>query len=81
MDLEEREVVVLGKGRRARRVRFIRETRADIQRYLRAAQEVVANAVQRTADVLSGITSKCRTGQADEACAEEPGAPSAPAAQ
>jgi site-specific recombinase XerC len=34
LDIDEREVVVLGKGRRARRIRFIRETRSDIQRYL-----------------------------------------------
>jgi site-specific recombinase XerD len=35
LDLEERDVVVLqGKGRKPRRLRFTRETRADLQRYL-----------------------------------------------
>jgi site-specific recombinase XerC len=34
LDLGEREVAVLGKGRRIRRVRFIPETRLDIQRYV-----------------------------------------------
>lgn len=34
LDLAEREVEVLGKGRRARHVRFVRETRSDLQRYL-----------------------------------------------
>ncbi|MCC7364850.1 MAG: tyrosine-type recombinase/integrase [Dehalococcoidia bacterium] len=35
IDIDEREVRVMGKGRRARELRFTRETRADIQRYLR----------------------------------------------
>jgi site-specific recombinase XerC len=35
VDLDDRELVVrLGKGRRQRRLRFVRETRSDIQRYL-----------------------------------------------
>ncbi|HLF71941.1 MAG TPA: tyrosine-type recombinase/integrase [Dehalococcoidia bacterium] len=34
LDLDERDVVVTGKGRRPRRIRFVRETRSDIQRYL-----------------------------------------------
>lgn len=34
LDLEGRELVVTGKGSRARRVRFVRETRTDVQRYL-----------------------------------------------
>jgi len=34
IDVDEREVTVLGKGRRVRRVRFIRESRSDIMRYL-----------------------------------------------
>jgi len=34
VDMEEREVVVMGKGRRARSVRFVKETRSDLQRYL-----------------------------------------------
>ena len=35
LDLEDREItVVMGKGRRSRRLRFARETRTDIQRYL-----------------------------------------------
>lgn len=33
-DLDERELVVMGKGRRARRLRFVKEARADVQRYL-----------------------------------------------
>ena len=39
IDLEEREAVLMGKGRRARRVRFVRETRADLQRYLLRRQQ------------------------------------------
>jgi site-specific recombinase XerC len=34
VDLGEREIVVLGKGRRRRTIRFVKETRSDIQRYL-----------------------------------------------
>jgi site-specific recombinase XerC len=34
VDLEARELRVMGKGRRGRMVRFVRETRGDIQRYL-----------------------------------------------
>lgn len=34
LDLEEREVEVLGKGRRSRLIRFVKETRSDLQRYL-----------------------------------------------
>ena len=34
VDLDDRELVVVGKGRRLRRVPFVRETRSDIQRYL-----------------------------------------------
>ena len=34
IDLDEREVEVLGKGRRPRNVRFVKETRSDIHRYL-----------------------------------------------
>jgi site-specific recombinase XerC len=39
LDLEDRELVVLGKGRRSRRVRIVKETRADIQRYLLRRQQ------------------------------------------
>ena len=34
VDIEEREVVVMGKGRRQRSVRFVKETRSDLTRYL-----------------------------------------------
>lgn len=34
LDLVEREVTVMGKGRRGRVLRFVKETRSDIQRYL-----------------------------------------------
>lgn len=35
LDIEDRDVeVIMGKGRRSRRLRFTRETRSDIQRYL-----------------------------------------------
>ena len=34
LDLDERDVVVMGKGRRERALRFVKETRSDIQRYL-----------------------------------------------
>ena len=34
LDLAERIVVVLGKGRRSRQVRFVGETRNDLNRYL-----------------------------------------------
>lgn len=34
LDVNEREVIVLGKGRRHRSVRFVKETRSDLQRYL-----------------------------------------------
>jgi site-specific recombinase XerC len=34
LDMDEREVHVLGKGRRIRVIRFVKETRGDIQRYL-----------------------------------------------
>ena len=35
LDIEDRELaVIMGKGRRSRRLRFTRETRADLQRYL-----------------------------------------------
>lgn len=34
VEMEERELVVMGKGRRSRSVRFVKETRGDIQRYL-----------------------------------------------
>lgn len=35
VDIEERDVTVMGKGRRPRELRFTRETRTDLQRYLR----------------------------------------------
>jgi integrase len=34
LDFENREVVIIGKGARSRRPRFVRETRMDLQRYL-----------------------------------------------
>lgn len=34
VDTEERELVVLGKGRRRRALRFVKDTRSDINRYL-----------------------------------------------
>jgi len=34
IDMEERQIVVMGKGRRTRSVRFVKETRSDLQRYL-----------------------------------------------
>lgn len=34
VDIEERELTIMGKGQRARTVRFVRETRADLNRYL-----------------------------------------------
>ena len=34
IDMEERQVVVMGKGRRSRSVRFVKESRSDITRYL-----------------------------------------------
>lgn len=34
IDMEEREVTVLGKGRRPRTIRFVKETRTDLLRYL-----------------------------------------------
>lgn len=36
IDLDEREVLVMGKGRRPRELRFVKETRSDIQRYILA---------------------------------------------
>jgi site-specific recombinase XerD len=36
IDLDEREVLVMGKGHRGQRVRFVKETRSDIQRYMLA---------------------------------------------
>ncbi|MFA6135033.1 MAG: tyrosine-type recombinase/integrase, partial [Phycisphaerae bacterium] len=38
LDLVERSVVVMGKGRRRRVLAFVRETRTDIQRYVLARQ-------------------------------------------
>jgi integrase len=34
VDMEAREITVTGKGARSRRVRFVRETRGDLNRYL-----------------------------------------------
>jgi site-specific recombinase XerC len=34
VDTEERELTVLGKGRRRRRLRFVKDTRSDLNRYL-----------------------------------------------
>jgi site-specific recombinase XerC len=34
LDVEEREVVVMGKGRRQRELRFVKETRSDLVRYI-----------------------------------------------
>lgn len=34
IDLEERRLLVMGKGRRVREMRFVKETRSDIQRYI-----------------------------------------------
>lgn len=38
LDLEARALVITGKGGRSRRLRFVRETRMDLQRYLLARQ-------------------------------------------
>lgn len=39
LDLEAREIVITGKGSRTRRVRFVRETRTDLQRYILKRQQ------------------------------------------